>query len=306
MTLPNFVIVGAAKAGTTALYHYLSSHPDVFMSPLKETNYFAYGRDEHGQLEYGDPELHHFKITDRTTYESLFSAVQAESAIGEASPLYLETPNAGPRIHELVPDMRIVCGIRNPVDRAYSDYLMYLRNRGRPFDPAVDLVRGAPWSMPESHWMSLGFYHAQLGRYYSLFGSERVHVYLFDDLRADSRSVFSAICRFIGVDPDHIPDLDTPHNVGGVPRSLAVERLLTSKRLRRALDPLVPRRLADRARRLRTSNLERAPAIPDAMRREMTAHFDEDLEATGRLIGRDLSRWMSSGQTDELRGSPGD
>ena len=72
MTLPDFIVVGAAKAGTTALYWYLADHPQVFMSRVKETNYFAYGRDEGGHLLYGDPELHHFPIRTIDAYERSF------------------------------------------------------------------------------------------------------------------------------------------------------------------------------------------------------------------------------------------
>lgn len=295
--LPNFVIIGAAKAGTTALYHYLSSHPDVYMSPLKETNFFAYGVGPDGQLEYGDPELHKFTVTDMSDYEQLFSAVRGEPAIGEASPIYLEAPNAASHIHEAVPDMRIICGLRDPVDRAYSDYQMYLRNRGRRLEPDVDLVPGAAWTQPDSHWMALGRYHDQLARYYELFGPSRILVYLFDDLRSDALSVFHDICDFLGVDPDFVPDLATPHNVGGVPRSMGVERVLTSKRLRRVIEPLVPRSVVDRVRQIRTANLERAPRIPESLRAEMAAHFVFDLKATSELIGRSLDTWVA--------GSPG-
>ena len=70
--LPNFIVIGAAKAGTTALYWYLAEHPQVFMSPVKETNYFAYGVDEEGRSLFGDPELHYFPITTLQEYEELF------------------------------------------------------------------------------------------------------------------------------------------------------------------------------------------------------------------------------------------
>ncbi len=73
VSLPTFVVIGAAKAGTTALYWYLAEHPQVFMSPMKETNYFAYGLDEEGRLLYGDPELHSFRVRSVSEYEALFA-----------------------------------------------------------------------------------------------------------------------------------------------------------------------------------------------------------------------------------------
>ena len=130
MTLPNFIVIGAAKAGTTALYWYLAEHPAIFMSPVKETNYFAYGLDDAGQLRFGDPDVHRFPVKSLAAYEALFAGAGDAVAIGEASTMYLECPQAAARIHDLLPATRIICGLREPVDRAYSDYLMYLRNRG--------------------------------------------------------------------------------------------------------------------------------------------------------------------------------
>ena len=108
MTLPNFIVIGAAKAGTTALYWYLSEHPGVFMSPVKETNFFAYGRDAQGNLLYGDPAVHHFPIQTMVEYQELFARAGTAAAIGEASPIYLECPQAADRIRAAIPSVRII------------------------------------------------------------------------------------------------------------------------------------------------------------------------------------------------------
>jgi hypothetical protein len=92
VTLPNFVVIGAAKAGTTALYWYLSEHRAVFMSPVKETNFFAYNLDQTGKLVYGDPDVHRFPVRTLEEYQALFADAGEATAIGEASPLYLESP----------------------------------------------------------------------------------------------------------------------------------------------------------------------------------------------------------------------
>ena len=196
--LPNFIVIGAAKAGTTALYWYLAEHPMVFMSPLKETNYFAYGLDADGRLLYGNPEVHHFPVTSRADYERLFAEAGRALAIGEASPIYLECPQAATRIHELLPGSRIICAIRHPVDRAYSDYLMYLRSRGRRLDPDRDLSPTAEWARPDSHWMRIGNYHDQLLRYFQAFPRDRIHVFLFDDLKRSPLTVVRELYGFLG------------------------------------------------------------------------------------------------------------
>lgn len=290
--LPNFIVIGAAKAGTTALYWYLAEHPGIFMSPMKETNFLAFGVDESGALLYGDPELHKFPITTRDEYEALFLEAGDATAIGEASPIYLECPQVPQRIETLIPSAKIICGLRNPVDRAYSDYQMYLRARGRRLDPAMDLRPDAPWARPDSHWVSIGKYHGLLSPYFARFPRAKIHIYLFDDMRANAPAVTKAIYGFLDVDDRFLPDFETPHNVGGVPARIGLERLLTAKGVRKALDPWVPKAIADYARRLRTSNLRAAPPLPAEMREQLTSYFREDIVKTAELVDRDLGGWL--------------
>lgn len=302
--VPTFITIGAAKAGTTALYWYLAEHPQVFMSPMKETNFFAYGLDERGELLYGDPDHHHFRIRTWAEYEALFADAGDALAVGEISPIYLECPQAAGRIRDRLPRAQIVCGLRDPVDRAYSDYQMYLRRKGRRLDPARDLTPTSEWARPDSHWMTIGRYHEMLSRYYGAFPRDRIHVFLFDDLRRDTPGVLRELYGFLGVDPDFRPDLETPHNVGGMPASKRLERLLTSHRLQSLLEPVIPRRLADRARRIRTKNLRRAPALPPALRAELIERFRDDIGRTSELIERDLTGWLEPPERSEPDVSP--
>jgi hypothetical protein len=294
VTLPNFIVIGAAKAGTTALHWYLADHPQVFMTPVKETNYFAFGLDDAGRLLYGDPELHHFPIRSLHEYERAFEGAGKAVAIGEASPIYLECPGSAERIAELIPRARIVCGIREPVDRAYSDYLMYLRARGRRLDPARDLTPSAPWAAPDSHWMQISRYHELLSKYFDAFPPEQIHVFLFDDLKKDQQGLVRDLYRFLQISPDFVPDFHTPHNVGGMPASMLMEKVFTNGNLKRALEPWVPKRAADLARRVRTRNMRRAPPLPPDLKATLQENFREDIGKTSGLIGRDLSSWLSA------------
>lgn len=295
MTLPTFIVIGAAKAGTTALYWYLREHPRVFMSPLKETNFFAYGVDESGQLLYGDPEMHKFPIRTLGAYEDMFAGADGHSAVGEASPIYIECPQTAGRIAETIPEAKIIVGLRNPVDRAYSDYQMYLRSRGKKLDPRVDLRIDADWAQPDSHWMRIGRYHEMLAPYFEVFPRRQIHAYVFEDMKANSLEIVRDIYRFVGVDPDFRPDLNTPHNVGGVPARMAVEKLLTSKRLRALVEPLVSESFVNLARRIRTKNLRKPPPLPEEMRAHMVDSFRDDIMATQGLLDLDLAHWLEAG-----------
>lgn len=292
MALPNFIVIGAAKAGTTALYWYLAEHPAVFMSPVKETNYFAHNLDASGRLLYGDPDVHRFPIKTQEEYEGLFREVGTATAIGEASPLYLESPQAAARIRALIPGARIVCSIRQPVDRAYSDYLMYLRRRGRQFDPQRELTAKAAWARPDSRWMQVSGYYAQLRRYFDAFPREQIHVFLFDDIKRSALDATQQVYRFLEVDPTVVPDLETPHAPGGVPASPMLEGFLAKSALSAALRPWVPTRAANWVRRLRARTLRKAPSLPASLRKEVTAHFRDDIQRTSELIGRNLDHWL--------------
>jgi hypothetical protein len=292
VTLPNFIVIGAAKAGTTALYWYLAEHPAVFMSPIKETNYFAYGLDGNGQLLYGDPEHHAFPVKTLKEYEQLFAAAAPARAIGEASPIYLECPQAARRIGALLPGARLICSLRHPVERAYSDYLMFLRSRGQRFDPAMELSSAAAWARPNSHWMRISCYAESLGRYLDLFPRTQLHVLLFDDLKRAAVQAVQGVYRFLEVDPGFVPDLETPHNIGGIPANTALERFLTSKSLRVALQPWLPVQAVNWVRHLRTRNLRAPPPLPPELKRELTENFREDIARTSELIGRGLDHWL--------------
>jgi hypothetical protein len=292
VTLPNFIVIGAAKAGTTAFYWYLAEHPAVFMSPVKETNYFAYGVEADGRLLYGDPEHHAFPVKTLKEYEALFAAAAHARAIGEASPIYLECPQTAQRIGALLPAVRLICALRHPVERAYSDYLMFLRSRGRRFDPAAELSPAAEWARPDSHWMRISCYAQSLERYLDVFPRTQLHVLLFDDLKRAPVQAVQAVYRFLEVDPEFVPDLETPHNVGGIPASRVLERFLTSRSLRAAVQPWIPIRAVNWVRRVRTRNLRTAPPLPPELKRELTEHFRDDIARTADLIGRDLGHWL--------------
>jgi hypothetical protein len=290
--LPNFIVIGAAKAGTTALYWYLAEHPAVFMSPVKETNYFAYGLDEQGQLLYGDPDVHRFPVKSLQEYEQLFAEAGDAVAIGEASPIYLECPQAAARIRKLLPAVRIICSLRHPVDRAYSDYLMYIRRRSRRFDPIGDLTATSVWARPDSRWMRIGNYYEQLSRYFDAFPRRQIHVFLFDDLKQSAAGATQDVYRFLNIDPLFVPDFATPHAAGGLPASRLLEGFFTNWAIKSATRPWVPKRAVNWVRRLRSRNLRQAPPLPAELRTELTRHFRDDIAKTSELIGRPLDHWL--------------
>jgi hypothetical protein len=147
MTLPNFLVIGAAKGGTTSLYHYLRQHPDIYMSPMKEPNCFT----DEDQL-FGKR-----SVRSRSEYDRLFDGVRDEHAIGEATPRYLNAFGGVGRIQADLPGVRFIATLRQPADRGYSAYLM------RFTDSRVWL--SAEVLQPGNYQFESGLYYAKLRRY---------------------------------------------------------------------------------------------------------------------------------------------
>jgi hypothetical protein len=173
--LPTFLIIGAAKAGTTSLWKYCDEHPQVFMSRIKECNFFS----------FGDPEIEvperfaRFAVRTLDEYRQLFDDARDEIALGEASPEYLRSPQAPGRIDALLPGAKIVVSLREPAARVYSSYLMHVR-QGRA-SANIDDAFGEG-----SRRFRQGLYFEALKRYYDRFGRDRMHVCLFDDFSRDA------------------------------------------------------------------------------------------------------------------------
>ena len=190
MPLPNFLIVGAHKSGTTSLYHYLRQHPQIYMSPRKESGFFIY---EGGQPDFTGPGIAtrmRDVITDIEAYRRLFDDVRDELAIGEASGIYMQESRAVERIRHYVPEARIVAILRDPASRVFSSFTQ-LRRDG--YEPEADLRkalakederRAQNWGYAWYH-RRRGFTHDILKQYIEAFGRDRVRVYLYDDLCDD-------------------------------------------------------------------------------------------------------------------------
>lgn len=286
MPMPNFLIVGAIKGGTTSLYEYVGQHPDVFMCPVKEPRYFA--------LACGDAGVPQSGITDRAHYESLFDGVTTERAIGEASPQYLWSTVAPGCIHSHVPDARLIAVLRNPVDRAYSAYLHLARIGEAPADFADALTQEdahvRAGRAPLFRYREAGRYAEQLERYFALFDREQIAVHLYEDLSRDPASVVAATFRFLDVDDGFAPDTSLRYNPSGIPRLRTVQRVMASTRAEKALPPKV----LSRARlRVAKWNLVKPPLEP-RVRAMLVDEFRDDIDCLARLIDRDLSTWLAT------------
>ncbi|MCB2096308.1 MAG: sulfotransferase [Parvularculaceae bacterium] len=296
-SLPTFIIFGASRSGTTGLYTYLRQHPDVFMSPLKETNFFAY---EGRAMDCAGPGADYVNnsVTRFEDYAALFSKAGEAKARGEASPLYLYEKGTAERIRRRLPDVKLIAILRNPVDQAYSHYLYARRQMLEPhadFSAALDAEQErveARWQ-PMFHYARFPRYAEQLKPYFDAFPRENIRIYLYEDLESDPARLLKDLFAFIGVDENFAPDIDYRPNAGGVPKNAALQDLVmkpnaASKILGAVLPFEVRRRIRDA---ISNWNVKR-DECPPAARARLRAALGDDIAALGPMIGRDLSAWL--------------
>lgn len=292
MIQPHFLVIGAYKSGTTALHHYLRAHPEIFIPQRKEPNFFAFA-GQVGPFSYPAAEG---SVRERTNYDRLFLGAQANQKIGEVSPAYLTVPSSCARIHEEAPEVRLIAILRNPIERAYSDYLMYRRDGLEHEGSFLDaLRRQADRDIsvdPTSHYISTGFYFEQLAPYFKTFRRDQIHVPLHEDMSNDRDGVLRNIFEFIGVDPSvEIAEQD-PSNVSGVPKGLPLRLTYAVRnRFKSQLRHVVPTSIKRKLDAGLERRLTREP-LPSEARTWLTDIYQPDIEKLGTLIDRDLSSWL--------------
>ncbi len=295
MKRPDFFIVGAFKAGTTAMYEYLRAHPQIFMSVPKEPMYF--GRDLTPRYR---------RMTEDESL-GLFRDARPEQKAGEASPWYLYSRSAPTEINAFEPNSKVIIMLRNPVDVMYAQHSQLVFNQredltdfAAALDAEPDRLRGdripADAIRPEAlYYRQSVRFPEQVQRYLEVFGRERVHFIVFDDLVADVGSVYRATLEFLGVDPT-VPVDPSVYNPNRQARSGLVQRLIFAPRgpLRGLFGRLRRLPIAHRVRdALVSANSARAQrAEMDAqLRVRLTEEFAPQVAQLGTIIGRDLSAW---------------
>ncbi|MGZ8755797.1 MAG: sulfotransferase family protein [Acidimicrobiia bacterium] len=282
MALPTFLIIGAPKAGTTSLYHYVGQHPDVFTSAVKEPGFFWTHRTE-------------AKIDTLEDYQKLFRGSESFRAVGEGSPTYLSDENAPALIKELIPNAKLLAILRDPYKRAFSDFV-FLRLRGQEPETAFLEAVEADFARPAErriNYVGQGLYHRNLSRYLSFFDKSQLKIVLLEDLEANPDAVLADVFRFLEVDPSVKVDTSVRLTQSGVPRFRMIHWLLSDRNpVKRWLTPVFPTGVQKALRQVRSANLEKQSMSP-AERQALAVHFEADLDQLEQLLDRDLGHWRA-------------
>lgn len=298
MKMPNFLIIGTQKAGTSALTHYLKQHPQIYMSPVKEPGFFDLEGEKQNFCGPGDQEAYSLTVTDIESYCKLFQGVTNETAIGEATTWYLQSIKAPERIHYYIPDAKLIAILRNPVDRAYSAYMHAIRDGREPLaDFALALededkrIRNN-WGMLW-RYKQMGFYSIQIKRYFEKFDRNQIRIYIYDDLNDNPTELLKDVFHFLGVEDTFMPKVFTRINISGIRQSKTIETLLDDKNLiKKILKPVFPIKLRKNlANYIRTKNYMKYD-FPIEIKIQLKSIFRNDICKLQELLQRDLSKWL--------------
>jgi hypothetical protein len=280
--LPDFVIIGATKSATTWLTTNLRAHPEVFM-PSPELHYFSRWFDRGEEW-----------------YLAQLAGAGAGQLLGEKSASYLPHPEAPERMHRLLPRAKLLVQLRNPVERAYSDYCMHYR-RGEVTREIGRYLDARDTPIPRL--LEDGFYHRHLMRFMAVFRFEQIRILLYDDIRARPAEVFRNVCGYLGIDDRIAPQT-------GERRVKDKETPVVPPRARRLLAPLKAfvqpyrqTRVFVAARALIARTLRYPPLTPE-LRHSLEAHYSDDIARLAELLGRDLSIWRSGGAEGDAAADP--
>lgn len=302
--LPDFLIIGAPKAGTTALHAALMQHPGLALSMPKEPKYFMCG-DAPPPLYVGPGDAHSRRewIWRRQDYARLFADVPADILCGESTPFYLFDKQAHRRIAASIPQVKLIAVLRDPVDRAYSNW-MHLWVDG--LEPVGDVATAcerertrvdAGWA-PFWRYVELGLYGEQLKHLREHFADDQIMVLRYREMVDDPEATTDRVCRFLGVAEGHvrsIPKGNTRPYVADSRRTRQYGRLLRAGAwVGAAFPPDVWRRASQPIlSRLHRRSDDYRPRLTPAQRHQLIDYFRDDIALLEEQTGQSFADWLS-------------
>ena len=288
---PDFIICGAAKAGTTSLFRYLSQHPYVYTPRIKEPGYFSAFRTYSQSPE---------------KYASLFEPAEEYQKAGEASTAYLTSPDSALRIASAIPEVRIIIMLRNPADRAFSHYRWMTREGweyAASFQEALHLEQNSRSGNAEFIrcnqeyyynylYFQSGLYYDRLKRYLNVFASNQVHFILFENFVESVKEHTQRICRFLEIDDTFDPEVKV-YNKGGDVWSPHLQHFIRNK-MRPVMDKIsFPSRVRICSHLMKWNQTRPNRSMAPAVRSALLDRYRSDIKKTEALVDLPLSQaWL--------------
>ena len=284
----DFFIVGAPKSGTTSLYHYLSEHPQVEMSSQKEPDYFS-DKAIHEQGMYYAKN----RINTLDKYDSLF--VQKESVVyGEASVSYLFYENVAEDIKKYNPDAKIIIMLRNPIERAFSHYLMDYR-LGLISD-SFENVLAKKSKHKNAHlfyqqYIEVSKYSRQIQRYLDFFEKDNILFIDYEDFKKNVSKTVDQVYNFLNISTEFVADINTKHNTFIMPKNKIIRLIYSFVFLRKILTFLFPVYLVKNIRVLLFKS-DKKPELLKETRSLLSIIFNDDIKKMEEVLAKNYSKWI--------------
>ncbi len=310
MNKPNFFIVGTAKSGTTSLYHSLNQHPNIFMCPIKEPNYFC---TDITKLRLNDPLVpkrgfdikkyisgsmekyyHRAFVTEWDDYIALFKNVKNENAIGEASVNYLISTVASNNIYKTIPDAKIIIIIRNPVDLIVSHYLarVKLGQTHKSFKQEISHIAKISSNKLDyaNSLLAQGLYFNQVKRYFNEFPNENIKIIVYDDYKNNPKKIITEILIFLKVKANIELNSKKTHNVSTGIKFRKTIYLINLLRIKHKLWKILPNSIQSKIKYFLNKPIDFKINSDD--KTYLINYFKDDIENTSNLINTDLNHWI--------------
>lgn len=294
--LPNMIVVGAPRCGTTSIFQYLRQHPEIYLPVRKELHYFSYLSLEKNSSGPGDKGVLETLCKDIDQYRTHYQDVKMEKIVGEVSPSYLYYSNVGEKIQRELGQVKIIVSLRNPIEKAYSQYMHLVRLDLEPLDFYAALQ--AERERMNQHWGDIwryaesSLYADRIEAYMQRFGRENVHITSLEKFASDPNGAISDIFTFLKVDPSFVPDMRV-YNRSGNPRFKMVGQFFARPNaLKSMIKQIVPERIRVPLRLsiLNWNSLEKDEMDANA-KAFLIDYFKEDDQKLEALLGRPTP-WM--------------
>ena len=288
--LPNFLVIGAEKSATTWLYNRLKEHPEIFIPETKEIHFFnKYDSNFNNKDIYDENNLEY--------YTNFFRNASQEKAIGEVTPMYLCDPYAPKRIKKILPKVKLIAILRNPIDRAYSHYWM-AKSKGHTNLSFKDIIRSK-----EDKFIKRGLYFKQLKKYYNLFDKNQIKIILFSEIKKDAKLVLKDVYNFLEVNSDFTNNnLNNKENSSSKYRSKFIVNFISKLsdlfRLKLNMGFVI-----DFFKNIGVTNFIKNvnrkkfdyPKLDNKERQELIKYYNDHNQKLAKLINKNLDHWDDLG-----------
>jgi len=306
VTLPDFLIVGAAKSGTTSLYYYLGQHPAIFLPKIKEPWFFSHAREDVKIIHPASGgRLEKYLILNLDQYVNLFKSAKPHQLCCEASTSYLflyekTIGNLKSTYGNASDGLKIIIILRNPIFRAWSHYQMHIRDGSEklPFNqaitPSVIQARLQKNWGPTFDYIGYGKYYQQVNSYLRYFKNTKV--ILYDDLIENPKSTLNELLTFLGLSDEFEMKFDKKYNTSGLPKNEIAKHLVNfiykDNKIKAVLKYLLPSGIRSRLKVRLGQRLFQKNTLPKEKKMLLAELFKDDIQLLSRLINKNLDHWL--------------